>query len=164
MKIDCDTSFTVSPAKDADNVAANSVYHGAVTCDATAEDTYIIKILPGESPKNYRFRVSFPQAEQEPNNIREESQQLERGLFIDARIDGDDSDWYRIPAQDRAKVSLHIEGRVSFEVFDTRTGSNGWIEVEKEKTLEVPASRDIFIRVAPSSVYRTAYTIGFDIP
>jgi S1-C subfamily serine protease len=161
MKIDCDASFAVFPA--GDSGAGGSVYHGAAICDATTGDAYRIKILPGEAPKNYRLRVSFPQAEREPNNSREEAQKLERGLFVDARINGDDNDWYRIPAGGRTKVSIRVEGGVSFETYSGAAHSGGWIDAEQETTIELSASRDIFIHVTPRSVYQAAYTIGFDV-
>jgi hypothetical protein len=160
MKVDCDTGFSILlPGEE------GPVYQNTVTRDTVVGNTYKIKVLPGDSPKDYRFRVSFPVTEQEPNNTLDEAQTLERGLFVNADTNGDDSDWYRIPAQTRDRVSIRVEGGVSFEVSSGGAADQrGLHKVEKnEKIIEFAANGDIFIHVIPRSVYRTSYTVGFDV-
>jgi hypothetical protein len=126
-----------------------------------ANETYLIRILKSEVPLEYRFRSSFCRGEIEPNNSQDEAQLLEAGLPVDGMVNGNDHDWLKAPSSGGA-LSLTIEGRVFFDLYDSRgkilSGSSDGVKKIDRLT---PAGDFLYINIRPAGIFRENYLVGF---
>jgi hypothetical protein len=158
LLIECNAPFELM---DGDRIVVQGSGSPAPVQFASEANTrYLFRVF-SDMPREYHFRVSFVQQEREPNNILEEAMPLEAGLLFRGSVDGNDTDWYTIPARTGTGVLITVEGSVLFDLYDNRgrlissANNNSTDEGESiETTID-----EVYIRVRPVSVYREDYTL-----